>query len=76
LADSSDKAEKVIRFGCGFVFGLIVGVSSLILFLVGNDSSWLASALVVALIFGALSMRYGDPFWRWLSRLSLWGWWS
>ena len=74
VSEAPDKTEKVIRFGCGFVFCLAVCVSSLIVFLIDKDRTFLAIVFVTALVFGIASMRYGDSFWRWVGRHGFWWW--
>ena len=67
-----DSFEKRLRFGCGFVFGGVVG-----LFLVAREvaaftgSAW-AAVGSVAVIVGFLAMRYGDAFWRSISHWFHW----
>ena len=67
-----DNTEKGIRFGCGFLFGLVlVGVSSLWWGLYDRNL-YVVTTLLMALAFGFAALRFGDAFWRWLGR---WFWW-
>ncbi len=66
--------ESPVRFGCGFMIGLFVP------FLWGffwevTTIGWgiMAVCVIFALIFGVLSMRYGDRFWR--SLVKFWHFW-
>jgi hypothetical protein len=75
-----DPLEKKIRFGCGFVFGLLITGLSGFLWLLTTAYSrgyyLLALSLVCALVFGLLAMRYGDRFWYSMrSWLWWWPWW-
>ena len=72
LARSSDKAETSVRFGCGFVFGLMCGTGTLVFGLATRERAAVALVVVVAVVCGLLAVRYGDLFWK---RLSGWFWW-
>jgi thiamine transporter ThiT len=71
-----DRAEKVIRFGCGFVAGVfVVGVGGITIFLWSRYYA-VTACLIVGLVFGLLALKYGDAFWEseWFRRI--WsGWW-
>ncbi len=70
--ESPSSTEKVIRFGCGFFFGVIViGLGGARAFYYRGDS-FLAFILIAALIFGLAAMRYGDSFWRALKNFGTW----
>ena len=60
-----DPLEKKVRFGCGFLFGLLVGFFEAARYLYRHyPASMLTTGIVVgALICGWLAMRYGDRFW-------------
>jgi hypothetical protein len=62
--EQPDKAEKQIRFGCGFLIGVVVGLGSMIAWSITNG--WYFAAIVgaIALMCGFLAMRYGDEFWH------------
>ena len=64
-----DRTEKGIRFGCGFVFGLVVGLFTALTWII---DSWSIAviALIAAVVCGLLAERCGDAFWR-----SLRNWW-
>jgi len=69
---NADSAEKGIRFGCGFVFGLLVGgISSLRWYYEAGNSTAVAT-IVIALVFGFAALRFGDVFWRWLAKWLAW----
>lgn len=57
-----------VRFGCGFVFGLVIfGVT--VMKVAGAD--WVY-AVGGALVIGLLSMWFGDKFWEWIARFTYW----
>lgn len=64
--------ETGIRFGCGFVFGLMCATGTLVFGLATEDRGVLALVVVVAIVCGLLAARYGDLLW---TRLSRWLWW-
>ncbi len=69
-----DTSEKAIRFGCGFVVGLMLGVGSIFGLLSEPIELAIGGSLVVAMVCGYLAMRRGEGFWESLSR---WFWfWS
>ena len=71
-----DPLEKRIRFGCGFTFGLLITALCGLFWLVSTAYYVVAIALLVAIIFGVLAMRYGDRFWYSMkSWLWWWFWW-
>ncbi len=60
--------RRGVRFGCGFIFGLVLaGISG-----VGAmfTDGWLFAALILllAVIFGLAAMQFGDYFWRWVGK--------
>jgi uncharacterized protein YacL len=73
-----DPMEKKIRFGCGFLFGLIVGILGIARILYrapyGYDPAWIVivCAVVFAFVCGRLAMKRGDRFWREIRDLRWW----
>jgi hypothetical protein len=70
-----DRAEKTIRFGCGFIF---LGPAALFLFLSSYpEHPWLVvvAAIAVGAAAGVLAMRFGDRFWERIAPLLHWPWW-
>ncbi len=63
---------KAVRFGCGALLGLVVGVGGAIRFSSSSALLPVLSILATALIFGLLSARHGDRFWENLSRTLRW----
>ena len=60
----ADKTAKTLRFGCGFVFGLVFfGISS-IWFVVEERNYYVAAILVAASVFGLAALWFGEAFWR------------
>ena len=69
-----DRLEKRIRFGCGFLFGLLVAgaITRLLSVFTVNGYYGLAVFVGAGVAFGWLAMRYGDEFW--LGLRDLWRW--
>jgi len=68
-----DTSEKAIRFGCGFVVGLMVAVSALLEWADAPVERWVIAGLVVAAVCGWLAMRHGEGYWESLAKW-LWFW--
>lgn len=67
-----DGTEKGFRFGCGFFLGLMFGGFSAALWVYEDGQVILATAIVVAVVFGLAAMYLGEAFWR---ALKLFFWW-
>ena len=59
-----DRFEKGVRFGCGLLAGFFFGFLGAIKFAEQSLSGPMAVAAVLGLVFGLLSMKYGDRFWH------------
>ncbi len=70
--DKPDTTEKGIRFGCGFLFGLFLGAILAVSATYGNGESAIAIVIATAFVVAVASMKFGDSFWRWLSRSNWW----
>jgi hypothetical protein len=71
-----DRLERGIRFGCGALFGSILGFSLAIRGFPERIVWTVLVAFGVALAFGFLATRYGDRFWeRIASIMRGWFWW-
>jgi hypothetical protein len=70
-ARQPDRAELGIRFGCGTVFGIVVGLA---VAMHTVRPGWRAIIVigVVAPVCGLLAARLGDAFWRFV--LDSWPW--
>jgi hypothetical protein len=68
----SNKSEKAVRFGCGFIAGLAVGGIGAAYAFYDGGFPIIAISIGVALVFAFAALRFGDSFWRWLSRFSIW----
>ena len=67
----ADKTEKVLRFGCGFIFGLVFfGISSI--WFVVESSTYAIAIIIAATVFGLAALRFGDAFWRAFGRWFSW----
>ncbi len=70
-----DSTEKGIRFGCGFVFGLFLFGFSGYWIITEGRGAYLFFVGVAATGLGLAAVKFGDAFWRWISRwLSWWPW--
>ena len=70
--EKPDKAEKAIRFGCGFIFALaFLGIVAVDL-LATTEFSGIAVILLIAIFIGILAMKKGDSFWRSLGDRHWW----
>jgi len=65
--------EKGLRLGCGFVFGLVLGVSYFLIDAAQDRSVFVIGTLAVAVVCAVAALRFGDSFWRWLGQN--WRWW-
>lgn len=58
-----DEAEKVTRFGCGALLGVIVGIMLVITFTLSNFGFIVATVVAAVMVSGLLALKYGDEFW-------------
>jgi hypothetical protein len=58
-----DTAEKVTRFGCGTLLGVIVGIVLAIKLTLSSFGLIAAVIVGAVLVCGFLALRYGDEFW-------------
>ena len=70
--EPTDKTEKGIRFGCGFIFGLFLFGFSAYWFITEGRSLYVILVLSAAVVLGLAAMVFGDAFWRWISRWLSW----
>jgi hypothetical protein len=69
-----DALEKRIRFGCGALLGLVLGLAFGMNWLGFSGSVFLVLLAVHVLACGWLATRHGDRFW---DRIASWLWlWS
>lgn len=66
------RTEKRVRFGCGFVLGLLLGGISAATKFYDDGNTIVAVALVVAVLVGFAASHFGESFWR---ALKHWVWW-
>lgn len=64
VVSSPDTQEKGVRFGCGFVLGLLLGGLGGARMFFDDGSAILAVTIVVAMVPGLSAMRFGDSFWH------------
>ena len=72
MQEPPDGLGKSIRFGCGALFGAVLGAST---FLALLPAKWYLIALAaggVALLCGFLAMHWGDDFWSWIAEHHWW----
>jgi hypothetical protein len=73
-----DSLEKRMRFGCGFLFGLVLGffgtlrVMYKMMYWYNSAGLVISIAVISALICGWLALKYGDRFWQEMCRLRWW----
>jgi len=68
MNEKLDKTEKNIRFGCGAIFGFLLGFN-FVYFGFSMHPARFVVGILAAIIFGILAVRYGDRFWE---RLTNW----
>jgi uncharacterized membrane protein YccC len=58
-----DRVERVVRFGCGSIVGLMFGLAVALYTVISTASglAWLAG--LFAVVFGVLAVRFDDRFW-------------
>lgn len=67
-----EALEKRVRFGCGALLGLFIGLSGGLSWWVANGVGFWLLLLVPVVICGWLASRRGDRFWE---RIGPWLWW-
>ncbi len=73
----TDRLEFWVRFVCGALFGLLMGLYVTLNFLEGPVVAALGIAFTAAVGFGVAAVKYGDRFWeRTLRILRSWLTWS
>ncbi|NER37452.1 MAG: hypothetical protein F6J93_26400 [Oscillatoria sp. SIO1A7] len=70
-----DRFELSVRFVCGAILGIVIAISAGLLWEAQSLAGVLIGGLIFALIFGFLTARYGDKFWKFLADLFHSGWW-
>lgn len=66
-----DKFEKIVRFGCGSVFGFVLGLYLFLdLFASEGIIIVIMAVFAIVIICGFLAMKKGDRFWY-----SIKNWW-
>lgn len=63
LATSNTNINRA-KFGCGFVFGLVVGLIALVGTSHAFDYTEFIFVLFIAIVFGFSAMKFGNAFWR------------
>jgi hypothetical protein len=74
MPDEPSLGESAVRFGCGSLFGLALGVSIALYFLDLGTAACVVVIAVTAVTCGVLAWRLGDDFWHLLSDW-VWVWW-
>ena len=74
MTDQPDNFEKGIRFGCGTLFGLVLGFLGFFQF--AGDETTMTFGLIVAfaLVLGLLAVKHGDRFWHSFKSWWFWFW--
>ena len=74
MSHKPDAAERGIRFGCGFLFGLVVSFAWFFWFWAASPLSMVIVLCVVGIVCGGFATWYGDAFWEWLAQNRWWQW--
>lgn len=72
MSKQPGAVEKGIRFGCGFMFGVVV---SMVWFLWGWPAglySLLTVLVLPGVVGGVLALWFGDAFWEWIASHQWW----
>jgi hypothetical protein len=76
MAREPSGLEKGVRFGCGVLFGLVLGVIVAFQFPLDTAVGWFVVLAVLGLVCGFLAAKYGDEFWHSLTDwFAGWWWW-
>lgn len=70
--DSTDRTEKATRFGCGFLFGIVLGGFAAARSFYESGFMILIATALIATILGVAAMRFGDRFWLSMKRWIMW----
>jgi hypothetical protein len=70
-----DALEKRIRFGCGFVFGVVIAGISSITYLLASGLYIAALCVLFGVVSGLAAMKYGDEYWLKLGNYWWWPFW-
>ena len=73
--DPPDALEKVVRLGCGLLFGWFVGLAVALRLLPWHGYYILPVCLVGGVLCAGAALKYGDRFWVGFSRIAKWGAW-
>jgi hypothetical protein len=63
MIEEPDRLEKGIRFGCGSVIGILIGLDLTYSMFLEYPGHLFIAACIFALVCGILAMKYGDRFW-------------
>lgn len=72
MSRPTDRLAAGLRFGCGAVLGLIVGLYCAGQVGLHEIGPFVATIIVVALVCGWLAARFGIRFWEAVARLRWW----
>jgi hypothetical protein len=71
--ESPDRFERIVRFVCGGLFGLVLGLGLAVGVFEFEDAPEVMSTTIgCALLCAVLAMRFGDRFWYILSNWLRW----
>ncbi len=78
MNNKPDNIDNGMRFGCGGLFGLLIGCYIGIRFFLFNNNMIAFFTTIVSLICicGFMAMKHGDRFWYSLEKLKNWIWWT
>ncbi len=72
LQNEPNRLEKGVRFGCGGLLGLCLGIYYAFHYHQGSLGGILSIILALILLCGILAARYGDQFWEKFLKNRLW----
>jgi hypothetical protein len=64
--DRAPKGARGVYFGCGAILGFLAGFVGILVAPANSFVEPILGGLVFAVVFGALAVRFGDRFFRWL----------
>lgn len=72
-----DSTEKGLRFGCGALMGVVIGVGESLRYFPTEAYGFIGVVILTAIVCGLLAVRRGNRFWHGLAdSVRGWGdWW-
>jgi amino acid transporter len=64
LKKKSDHSQFAMRFGCGFLIGILIAGSASIVYSAQTMGALILAWVIFALVCGLLAAIFGDKFWQ------------